>query len=155
MTIEFNPVAIISNNRKTIEDDDWGEVVSTIELLDPLGEEALLNIESFSHVEIIYLFDRVDPAKIETGARLPRNNQDWPLTGIFAQRGKNRPNQIGATICRLISHNGRRIIVKGLDALDGTPVLDIKPVMNEFLPDEAVKQPAWVSPLMKHYWKKG
>jgi tRNA-Thr(GGU) m(6)t(6)A37 methyltransferase TsaA len=154
MKFELKPVGIVRNNRKTIEDDQWGDVISTIELLEPFGEEALLNIESFSHVEVITLFDRVDPSKIETGARHPRNNPDWPLTGIFAQRGKNRPNQIGATICPLLRHEGRTITVKALDALDGTPVLDIKPVMREFLPAEEIKQPEWVGCLMKNYWEK-
>jgi len=151
---QLKPVGVVKNNRKIVEDDDWGEVVSTIELLEPYGEEALLNIESFSHVEVIYLFDRVKPERVETGARHPRNNPDWPLTGIFAQRGKNRPNQIGATICRLLKHEGRTITVQALDALDGTPVLDIKPVIKEFLPNEEISQPDWVKSLMQNYWKK-
>jgi len=76
----------------------------------------------------------------------------WPLTGIFAQRGKNRPNRLGSTICRLLGIEGARLQVKGLDAIDGTPVLDLKPVMREFLPRGIVVQPAWSEELMKHYW---
>lgn len=150
--IELNPIAIVRNERKLIEDDQWGEVISTIELLPPLTENALAGIASFSHIEVIYYFDRVQPEKIETCARHPRNNPDWPLVGILAQRGKNRPNQIGATICELVSHTGRSITVKGLDAVDGTPVLDIKPVMNEFLPRKKVIQPSWAKELMQNYW---
>jgi tRNA (Thr-GGU) A37 N-methylase len=74
------------------------------------------------------------------------------MVGIFAQRGKNRPNRIGVTVCRIVSVSGRRIEVEGLDAIDGTPVLDIKPVMAEFLPRGEIRQPDWSSELMKDYW---
>ena len=73
--------------------------------------------------------------------------------GVFAQRVKSRPNQIGATICRLVSVAGRTIRVQGLDALDGSPVLDIKPVFAEFVPDHAsIRQPAWSHELMAKYF---
>jgi tRNA (adenine37-N6)-methyltransferase len=150
--IELEPIATVRNTRTLVEDDHWGEVISTIELRPPLLEDALSGIESFSHVEVIYFFDQVKPEKIETSARHPRNNMDWPLIGILAQRGKNRPNRIGLTICKLISHTGSSITVQGLDAVDGTPVLDIKPVMKEFLPLEEIRQPEWASDLMQNYW---
>jgi tRNA (Thr-GGU) A37 N-methylase len=105
-------------------------------------------------VEVLFLFDRVDPSRIVTGARHPRNNPDWPAIGIFAQRGKNRPNRIGSTICRVLRREGRRLFVAELDAIDGTPVLDIKPVMSEFLPREEVRQPAWSRELMSQYWSE-
>ena len=114
--------------------------------------EALLGIEEFSHAEILFHFDRVDERKIVRGARHPRNNRDWPLVGIFAQRGKNRPNRIGSTIVRILRREGRSLYVAELDAVDGTPVLDIKPVMQEFLPRETVRQPAWSRELMRQYW---
>ena len=152
--IGFVPIAVVKNNRRSVADDEWGSVISTIELLPPLDETALKGIESFSHLEVIFFFDRVEENKIETGARHPRGNADWPETGIFAQRGKNRPNRIGATICRLCSHEGKTLRVEGLDAIDGTPVLDIKPVIKEFLPREEIRQPQWASELMKDYWHK-
>lgn len=153
MKIEFTPIAIVKNDRKTPSDDHWGEVISTITLVDPLQASALQGIEQFSHIEVIFFFDQVAEEKIEAGSRHPRNNPAWPEMGIFAQRGKNRPNRIGATICRLIKHEGNSLTVRGLDALDGSPVLDIKPVMVEFLPQESVQQPEWASDLMKNYWK--
>jgi tRNA-Thr(GGU) m(6)t(6)A37 methyltransferase TsaA len=127
-------------------------VISVIELLDPLKEEALEHIEDFSHVEVIFIFDRVDEQDIETGARHPRNNPRWPRVGILAQRGKNRPNRLGHTIVRVVRRAGRTLEVEGLDAIDGTPVLDIKPVMKEFLPRGEVRQPEWATELMKNYW---
>ena len=151
--ITLEPIGFVHNERKEMGDDHWGGVTSTLSLLAPLTPEALEGIETFSHVEVIFFFDQVAEENIENGSRHPRNNPDWPKIGIFAQRGKNRLNRIGSTICRLLKHEGNTITVQGLDAIDGTPVLDIKPVMKEFLPREDVIQPDWVSELMKNYWK--
>lgn len=145
-------IASVKNSRREIEDDNWGDVVSIIELDASLPEEALFEIESFSHAEIIYYFHLVEDAKVETGSRHPRNNKAWPKVGILSQRGKNRPNRLGATIVKILKREGRHIHVQGLDAIDGTPILDIKPVMREFLPHEEVAQPEWATELMKHYW---
>jgi tRNA-Thr(GGU) m(6)t(6)A37 methyltransferase TsaA len=150
--ITLSPIATVKNTRKLVEDDNWGEVVSVLELVSSFTEEALLQIEKFSHAEIIYYFHLVENEKIETGARHPRNNKNWPKAGIFAQRGKNRPNHLGATIVKIIKREGPHLFVQGLDAVDGTPVLDIKPVMKEFLPREEINQPSWASEIMKNYW---
>src|SRR5262249_18728471 len=96
---------------------------------------------------------RVDPSGVVVGARHPRNNPAWPRVGIFAQRAKGRPNRLGSTIVRILGRDGRRVRVAGLDAVDGTPILDIKPVMAEFLPREPVRQPAWSRELMRDYWR--
>jgi tRNA-Thr(GGU) m(6)t(6)A37 methyltransferase TsaA len=153
MTIfSVSAIASVKNSRREIEDDNWGEVVSIIELDPSLPEEALFEIESFSHAEIIYYFHLVDDTKVETGSRHPRNNKEWPKVGILSQRGKNRPNRLGATIVKILKREGRHLHVQGLDAIDGTPILDIKPVMREFLPREEVTQPEWATKLMKHYW---
>jgi tRNA (adenine37-N6)-methyltransferase len=109
-------------------------------------------VEDFSHVEVLFLFHEVDKLRIVTGARHPRNNTEWPAVGIFAQRGKNRPNRIGSTICRVVRVDDTRLFLAELDAIDGTPVLDIKPVMVEFVPRLQVRQPAWSHELMRSYW---
>ena len=98
------------------------------------------------------MFDRVSDDKIVSGARHPRGRADWPKIGIFAQRGKNRPNRIGLTTCRIVSVLGRRLEVEGLDAIDGTPVLDIKPYMAGFAPRGEVREPAWAREIMADYW---
>jgi len=152
MTITLSPIATVKNTRRLVEDDHWGEIVSTIELGSSWTDDALLQIESFSHAEIIYYFHLVAEDKIETGARHPRNNKDLPKVEIFAQRAKNRPNRLGATIVKIIRREGKQLFVQGLDAIDGTPVLDIKPVMKEFLPREEITQPEWATDLMKNYW---
>lgn len=148
----MTPIGVVKNDRTEVADDHWADVIAAIELSAELPEDALEGIETFSHVEVIFFFDRVPESKIVSGARHPRNNRRWPRVGIFAQRGKNRPNRIGATIVPVHGHEGRTLFVRGLDAVDGTPVLDIKPVMREFLPRTAVEQPAWVAKLMANYW---
>ncbi len=153
MQYMIQPVATVSNSRKTIKDDHWGEIISTIELSENLHEESLKGLEDFSHIEIIFYFDQVSDEQIHYEARHPRNNQNYPKVGIFAQRGKNRPNKIGITMVELVEVKQRTLIVKGLDAIDGTPIIDMKPVMKEFLPKGVIKQPAWSTDLMKAYWE--
>lgn len=153
VTIELEPIGTVSSTRREIADDDWDRESVFVELAARFEESALAGLETFSHVEIVFFMDRVPPEKIESGARHPRNNRDWPAVGIFAQRGKNRPNRIGATICRVLRVEGRRLYVEGLDAIDGTPVLDIKPWVREFGPRGDVAQPAWMDELMRGYWR--
>ncbi|WP_050616539.1 tRNA (N6-threonylcarbamoyladenosine(37)-N6)-methyltransferase TrmO [Bacillus testis] len=152
MQYAIKPIAVVNNSRKEIEDDDWGSVISTIELAENMTESSLKGIEEFSHLEIIFYFHKVPDEKIQHEARHPRNNKEYPEVGIFAQRGKNRPNKLGVTLVELIERKQRTLIVKGLDAIDGTPIIDIKPVMKEFLPNNEIKQPNWSISLMEHYW---
>ncbi|MFN9545341.1 MAG: SAM-dependent methyltransferase [Phycisphaerae bacterium] len=152
-TFTVKAIGRVSCARREAIDDDWDSVPSAI-TLDPAvcGVEALAGIEAFSHVEVIYLFDQVGEDAVVTGARHPRGREDWPRVGIFAQRGKNRPNRLGATICRIVGVEGRVLRVSGLDAIDGTPVIDIKPVMSGFLPRGEVREPGWALEIMKDYW---
>ena len=152
MSITVEPIAHVRAKRATPEDDFWGGETAVIELVDGIDPESLFGLEDFSHAEVIFHFHQVDPAKIVLDARRPRNNSDWPRIGIFAQRGKNRPNRLGSTIVRIVGREGRTLRVAALDAIDGTPVLDIKPVMREFLPRTEVRQPSWVGELMREYW---
>ena len=152
LDILFHPIAYVSNPRLTIDDDNWGGVISEITLDESLPMESLDGIETFSHVEILFYFDQVAEENIPM-SRHPRGNKDWPQVGVFAQRNKDRPNHIGLTVARIIKHEGRSLFVEGLDAIDGTPVLDIKPVMAEFLPREPIRQPGWSRELMKNYWE--
>lgn len=153
-TFELSPIGSVQGARAGVEDDYWGGAESRIVLNESVEESALAGIDQFSHAEILFVFDRVDPGKVIRGARHPRNNPAWPLTGILAQRAKNRPNRIGSTICRVVRREGRTLWVRELDAVEGTPVIDIKPVMREFLPREEVRQPAWSVELMREYWER-
>lgn len=155
MSFTITPVGHVRSTRNEAVDDDWDAEVVRIDLADGYDAEALAGLDGFSHVEVLFLFDRVPEDKIETGARRPRGRADWPLVGIFAQRGKNRPNRIGLTACRILGIDGRTLHVAGLDAIDGTPVVDIKPVMREFLPRGEITQPDWATELMAAYWVDG
>jgi len=150
-TIALEPIGVVRSARDDPEPDRWGGP-ATIELCDRFGEDALLGIEEFSHAEIVYYFHAASPDTITYGARHPRDNRAWPRIGIFAQRGSSRPNLIGCTIVKIAGREGRALHVRDLDAIDGTPVLDIKPVMREFLPHNPVRQPAWSHDVMAHYW---
>ncbi len=154
MRITVEPIGYVSSSRAAAEDDRWDAEISTIRLLPEYGPESLLGLSDFSHVEVLYHFHKVDASRVIKGARHPRGNLSWPLTGIFAQRGKNRPNRLATTVCRLIRVEGMVLRVSGLDAIDGTPVLDVKPVMKEFLPRDSVTQPEWSHELMKDYWNQ-
>ena len=154
MSYQVEAIHVVRESRAEVGDDFWGGATARIDLDERFGADALQGLDTYSHAEILFIFDRVEPSSIVIGARHPRNNSDWPLTGIFAQRGKNRPNRIGSTVCRIVRVDGRTVFVSELDAIDGTPVIDIKPVMQEFLPREAVRQPAWSRELMAQYWLK-
>ena len=153
MSIVLEPVGIVRSPRQAIGDEEWGSVISVIELhANCFTPEAIAGLEDFSHLEVIYHFHEVPEARIETGARHPRNREDWPLVGIFAQRGKNRPNRLGLARCNLLKIDGLRLTVQRLDAIEGTPVLDIKPYMAEFGPIGELRQPDWAAELMSRYY---
>lgn len=154
MKIRIVPIGHVRNEREGLEDDYWGGIISQIELDDDIPEDSLEGIDSYSHLEIIFYFHKVNQSKIILGREHPRENMNWPKVGIFAQRKKSRPNLIGTTIARLIKRQGRVIYVANLDAINGTPVIDIKPVFKEFLPKEEVSQPEWSKELMKNYWNR-
>jgi tRNA-Thr(GGU) m(6)t(6)A37 methyltransferase TsaA len=150
----IEPIAFVRNSRKKIEDDFWGDVVSEIVISEKISESSIKGIEDFSHLEIIFYFHLADLSKINISATHPRGNKEFPKVGIFAQRKKARPNLLGSTIVKLIKSEKNILTVTRLDAVDGTPVIDIKPVLKEFLPDEKIMQPAWSSELMENYWTK-
>ena len=153
VTVVSYPVGQVVGGRDEVRDDEWGDVESVLRLdAEAFGPEALAGLDDFSHLEVVYHFDRVRPDAVQTGARHPRGNTEWPLVGIFAQRGKNRPNRLGVSRCRLIRTDGLDLHVRGLDAVDGTPVLDIKPYMAEFGPQGPTTQPAWADEIMSRYY---
>jgi len=152
MEINLVPIATVKNNRHAPTDDFWEDVISEIELADHIPAEVFDGISDFSHLEIIYYFDKAEPGDIVFSGR-PRGNPMYSKVGIFGQRKKDRPNSIGLCTVELIEQSGRILKVRYLDAIDGTPVLDIKPVFKEFQPKGEIRQPSWVSALMKNYWK--
>jgi tRNA (Thr-GGU) A37 N-methylase len=115
--------------------------------------DSLRGLDEFSHVDVVDVFDQVAADSYEVGARHPRGNPEWPAVGVFAQRNKRRPNRIGICTCELLASGGVELTVRGLDAIDGSRVLDLKPYMTEFAPRGAVRQPRWSRELMSGYWQ--
>lgn len=152
MEINLKPIAFVRNSRTTPTDDFWETIISEIELAQDIPTEAFDNISDFSHLEIIYFFDKVENKEIVYKGR-PRGNPNYPIVGIFGQRKKDRPNAIVLCSVELIEHKNRKLKVKYLDAINGTPILDIKPVFKEFQAKSKIKQPDWVEDLMRNYWK--
>mgnify|MGYP005610047595 FL=1 len=153
MSFTILPVGRVVGGRVPADDDDWDAVTARGGRL-ALGVTgcALLGLDAFSHAEIVYLFDKLPESQVTTGARRPRGNPDWPLVGIFAQRGRNRPNRLAVSVCRIEKVEGTTLHVRGLDAIDGTPVVDIKPVMRGFAPRGEIREPDWAREIMSGYW---
>src|SRR6187549_3131997 len=118
MSISIEPVAFVRGGRAEAVDDDWARSRARIELAPHIPDEALAGLSDFSHAEVVFVFDQVTDEMIVTGARRPRGNPNWPLVGIFAQRGRNRPNRLGVSVCEIVGVEGRNLIVEGLDAID-------------------------------------
>jgi tRNA-Thr(GGU) m(6)t(6)A37 methyltransferase TsaA len=150
MAFRLEPVGVVRTTRDDPGDSDhWGSVVSDIEIDDRFGDDCLQGLQDFSHAEVVFVFDRAAERE-EYVPRPPRGRDDLPAVGVFAERGPRRPNRLGVSYCEIVSVDRRRLTVRGLDAVDATPVVDIKPGMTQFLP-AAVRQPDWVDRLMAEY----
>ncbi len=106
--------------------------------------EGLLGLEAWSHVQVFYWFDRNDTPEKRRILRVhPRGNRENPLTGVFACRSPFRPNLIALSLCRILAVEGAVVRVEGIDAFDGTPVLDLKPFTPADAPAGDVRVPDW------------
>jgi tRNA (adenine37-N6)-methyltransferase len=111
----LKPIGVVRSPIKELTDDCWGGVAATIALDAQLfGPEGTQGLDQFSHVEVIFLLNKIPAESVEKGARHPRGRTDWPKMGIFAQRSKDRPNRIGITICKLLFVKGLEIRVSEL-----------------------------------------
>jgi tRNA (Thr-GGU) A37 N-methylase len=145
-------IGYIRNERSEALDDNWDDVVSVVELAQDVPSEALRGLEDFSHVEIVFYADWAEEVPPGPWHRHPRGNAQWPDVGVFAQRNKDRPNRILLTTVAIDSLAERSITVRGLDGIDGTPVLDIKPVFRWSMPRGQLRVPAWSEQLGEHYF---
>ena len=151
MHFVVKPIGTVRNNRTdTAMTDHWGAVTSTIVVDERFGDDCLLGLADFSHVDVFFVFDRTTE-RPDHRLRRPRGRADLPEVGVFADRGPRRPNRIGMTTCEITLVNGRDLEVLGLDAVTGTPVVDLKPTMTELQPTN-LRQPEWVGRLMAEYF---
>ena len=148
--IILTPIGTVKNSVKNRKDSSWGDDVSLI-ILDEQYACGLKGLEEFSHAVILFHLDQARYEKERHLQRRPQNRDDMPLVGIFSQRGKDRPNRIGMTSVEIVSVEEGTLAVKGLDAIDGTPVLDIKPYYPAYDKKDA-SVPEWVDRLMAHYF---
>lgn len=152
MQFTVTPVGTVESGRPDPGNTDfWGSVVSRIVIDERFGEDCLVGLSDFSHVEVIFVFDQAGEKDDYRPLLRPRGRADLPEVGVFSDRGPRRPNRLGVTRCEVISARGRQLDVRGLDAVVGTPVLDVKPAMREFSPP-VVAQPPWVGELMRDYF---
>ncbi len=152
MNLSVRAVAYIRNERSEALDDNWDDVVSTVELASDVPDEALNGLSDFSHVEIVFFADWAEDVPPAPWHRRPRGNENWPDVGVFAQRNKDRPNRILLTTVEIEEVGDRFVRVRGLDGIDGTPVLDIKPVFHWSVPRSEVRAPRWSEELGENYF---
>lgn len=155
MAYSIRPIAWVRSTRTEVLDDGWDRERGVIELADDMPDEALEGLDGFSHVDVVFVFDRALDAPPAPFARHPRGNEAWPRVGILAQRAKDRPNRLGLTTCRVLVVSPRTIEVAGLDAIDGTPVVDVKPHVADLGARGEVRQPWWMDELMAGYFDGG
>ena len=148
--ILMKPIGRVKNEVSVRKDVSWGSDTSAI-VLEEEYETGLAGLEDFSHAIILFYLDQAEYQKEKHLQRCPQNREDMPQVGIFSQRAKDRPNKIGMTAVEIVSVSDRELVVKGLDAVDGTPVLDIKPYYPVYDRRNA-KVPEWVDRLMEHYF---
>ena len=149
--MKIEPIGVVRSPVTEAVDEGWGGVVSEIHLQESLAA-GLQGIEQFSHILVIFFMHQSTFDLAADLVRRPRGRSDMPLVGAFAQRARHRPNPIGITTVQLVEVKGNVLRVKGLDAVDGTPVLDLKPYLPAFDCRPGAKIPQWVERLMEGYF---
>jgi tRNA (adenine37-N6)-methyltransferase len=149
--IMLKPIGIVESPVKDPVDENWGTVISRV-ILRPEYASGLLGLSDFSHVIVVTYLHKAsfDPARHLQ--RRPRGLENMPRVGILSQRAKDRPNPLGVTAVKLLAVGENHVTVQGLDAIDGTPVIDIKPYYPQYDRIDSAVVPAWVEELMKNYF---
>jgi tRNA-Thr(GGU) m(6)t(6)A37 methyltransferase TsaA len=152
--ITLKPIGKVRNSIRRKKRGGWESAVSKIELA-PKYTEALEGIEEYSHFLVLFWLSRVPPTARGKKLKIhPRSRPDLPLVGLFATRTQYRPNPIGLTQVQFLGRKGNILTVKGLDALNGTPVLDIKPISPKTEMPARFRVPDWYPRLWKKPSKK-
>ena len=149
--INIIPIGFVESSVTELVDENWGDVASRINL-DSEYKGSLVGLEDFSHAIVITYLHRAKYIPTQHLQRRPRGIESMPKVGIFSQRVKDRPNSIGVTAVEIISVGDDYLDVCGLDAVDATPVIDIKPYYPQYDKIETPKIPEWVDRLMKNYF---
>ena len=142
-SINFAPIGQVINDIEYPSHVKWENITSKV-VIAPQLVEALDGIDGFSHILIIFYLHEVGEGRRSRLKVHPQGRKELPLTGVFATRSPVRPNPIGVTVVKLLERQKNVLKVLGLDAYDGTPVLDIKPYLRR---DDLLKEatmPDWL-----------
>ncbi len=144
-TISLKLIGIVRNEvMQPIPTHERGKVVSEI-VIDPSLTEALDNLDEFSHIIVLWWAHKLPPGQPLTKVHLQRRQELSPLLGVFATRSRYRPNPIAKTTVKLLQRQGNVLRVEGLDAINGTPVIDIKPYMPRLDSVADARVPQWIT----------
>jgi tRNA-Thr(GGU) m(6)t(6)A37 methyltransferase TsaA len=149
--VNVTPIGRVESPVAEQSDRDWGGVVSRV-VVEPAYTDGLRGLEDFSHLLVVTWLHEATFDAAHDLVRRPRGLASMPETGIFAQRAKDRPNPIGITAVRIRAVGPGWVEVSGLDAIDGTPVLDLKPYLPQYDRVSDARVPAWVGTLMEGYF---
>ena len=151
MTLNIEAIGIVISPVKEGVDEGWGGVVSEI-FVEERYAPGLVGLNEFSHILVVFYMHKSTFEEEDHLQRRPQGRQDMPHIGIFAQRAKHRPNPIGVTAVELLAVRGNTIMVRGLDAIDGSLILDVKPYFPVYDCRVEARTPGWVDELMKGYF---
>ena len=149
--MHFTPIGTVHNKAKEKNDQGWGSVQSEI-FIRPDLKDGLIGLGQFSHIIVVTYLHEAEFIPEKPLVRRIRGREDLPRLGIFCQRAKDRPNPIGITAVRLLGVSDDTVTVSGLDAIDGTPVLDIKPYNPAFDRRDDAVVPDWMDEIMRTYF---
>ena len=144
MEMNLTPIGFVKNNVTEPKRGDWEAVTSEIIINEDL-KQGLSRIDEFSHLIVIYWMHKLPPSQRSVIEVHPKGNQNLPLVGVFASRSPARPNPIGITTVKLLERRDNVLKVTGLDAIDQTPVLDIKPYIPDHDSATEIKAPSWLT----------
>ena len=152
--ITVYPIGVVSGGGGQIFGDHRGTVVSRL-VPGPAGvdPDAALGLGGFSRIEVVFHFRK--RARARRGAARPRGNPAWPRAGVLAGHSPVRPSHLGVSRCARLDVTGLELAVRGLDAVDGAPILGIRPCTAGFRPHGPIREPAWMRELMAdYYWRR-
>jgi tRNA-Thr(GGU) m(6)t(6)A37 methyltransferase TsaA len=141
--ISLMPIGRVTNGIEYPGDVKWETIVSEV-VIAPQLVEALDGVDGFSHIVIIFYLNKVDEDRRSLLKVHPERKEELPLVGVFATRSPVRPNPIGVTVVKLLERRENVLRVLGLDAYDGTPVLDVKPYLRRGDLVEEATMPDWL-----------
>ena len=143
MKINLKPIGMAKNKQRD-HFGGWDKVVTDL-IIDKEFQEALTGLKDYSHIVVIYWLSKVKTCELR---HVPQGKiGQVPEVGIFACRCAQRPNPIGNSTVKLVKIKGNTLTVKGLDVINNTPILDIKPYTPQYDLVKNAKVPAWVNQL--------